>query len=207
MADQVNQGGSYHLGWPCGQGDSLISELGYCYPQGDSGRWRDRGRRECMVIFRKLKLLLLNTSRTFYLFACNVEIFFPSFDSFFFFIKIFVCAWKKQGERCIPVMELRSCRRDKASYHCSSTEKCQRGLIFLQGDNLPKLWTWLLILHVKLHPPLFPGLGLRHLKKAAVTPLPPSCRPVSLTCVYVVLDTVTSGPGVSLPLIVAPHLL
>lgn len=51
-----------------------------------------------MVIFRKLKLLLLNTSRTFYLFACNVEIFFPSFDSFFFKLKyLFVPGRSKES--------------------------------------------------------------------------------------------------------------
>lgn len=65
-----------------GKGDGLTSELGYCYPQGDSGRWWDRDRREYTAIFRKLRFLLLNTSRALYLFTCNLEIFFPSFIFF-----------------------------------------------------------------------------------------------------------------------------
>lgn len=47
--------------------------------------------------FKKFKFLLLNTSRTFYLFTCNLGAFPPIFCVK---IKIFVCAWKEVRGVC-----------------------------------------------------------------------------------------------------------
>lgn len=81
------------------------------------------------IIFKKLKFSLLNTSRTFYLFTCNLEAFSPII---YVKIKIFVCDWKETRGVCgISVSWLRNWRRDKFSF----TQNCQRGIILWQQEK------------------------------------------------------------------------